>query len=104
MVLAAVAAWAAASMLHMDTYAGALLGVVVGAARGVRNLLCGGAADSRSTRIPDEEKEIFVLTGTLLWGIMIQEFIAYFFTDNAKTAAAHRRGRGGHFRRSHATE
>ena len=39
----------------------------------------------KSTRIPNEEKEIFVLTGTLLWGIMIQELIAYFFTNNAKT-------------------
>ncbi|WP_043345978.1 branched-chain amino acid ABC transporter permease, partial [Methylobacterium sp. B1] len=28
---------------------------------------------------------IFVLTGTLLWGIMIQELVAYFFTDNPKT-------------------
>ena len=39
----------------------------------------------RSRAIPHEEKEIFVLTGTLLWGIMIQELIAYFFTNNAKT-------------------
>ena len=29
MVAAAVAAWAAASVLHMDTYSGALVGVVV---------------------------------------------------------------------------
>jgi len=29
MVLAAVAAWAAASVLHMNTYAGALVGVAV---------------------------------------------------------------------------
>ena len=39
----------------------------------------------RSRAIPREEKEIFVLTGTLLWGIMIQELVAYFFTDNPKT-------------------
>ena len=39
----------------------------------------------QSTRIPEEEKEIFILTATLLWGIMIQELIAYFFTNNAKT-------------------
>ena len=39
----------------------------------------------RSRAIPPEEKEIFILTGTLLWGIMIQEFIAYLFTSNAKT-------------------
>ena len=45
MVLAAVAAWAAASVLHLDTYAGALVGVAVGAGRGPRHLLRGGAAD-----------------------------------------------------------
>jgi branched-chain amino acid transport system permease protein len=36
-------------------------------------------------RIREEEKEIFILTATLLWGIMIQELIAYFFTNNAKS-------------------
>ncbi len=35
--------------------------------------------------IPREEKEIFVLTGTLLWGIMIQQGMAYLFTDNPIT-------------------
>jgi branched-chain amino acid transport system permease protein len=39
----------------------------------------------RSRAIPYEEKEIFVLTGTLLWGIMIQEAVAYFYTDTPKT-------------------
>src|SRR5262252_1672439 len=73
MVAAAVAAWAAASVLHTDTYTGALIGVAV------------AQPIQRSKRIPNEEKEIFVLTGTLLWGIMIQELIAYFFTNNAKT-------------------
>jgi branched-chain amino acid transport system permease protein len=34
---------------------------------------------------PREEKEIFVLTGTLLWGIMLQEAVAYLFTNNPKT-------------------
>jgi branched-chain amino acid transport system permease protein len=35
--------------------------------------------------VPKAEKEIFVLTGTLLWGIMLQEAVAYFYTDNPKT-------------------
>src|SRR5690606_2196975 len=39
----------------------------------------------RSPRIREEEKEIFILTATLLWGIMIEEAIAYFFTNNAKS-------------------
>ena len=39
----------------------------------------------RSRAIPREETEIFVLTGTLLWGIMIQVGMAYLFTDNPVT-------------------
>src|SRR6202000_453430 len=35
----------------------------------------------------EDEKEIFILTATLLWGIMLQELIAYFYTNNAKTVA-----------------
>src|ERR1700676_4848333 len=85
MVLAAVAAWAAASVLHMDTYAGALIGVATALVAALITYFSVVQPIQKSTRIPNEEKEIFVLTGTLLWGIMIQELIAYFFTNNAKT-------------------
>src|SRR5665213_3593080 len=85
MVLAAVAAWAAASVLHMDTYAGALVGVAVAMVAAFATYFAVVQPIQKSRRIPTEEKEIFVLTGTLLWGIMIQELIAYFFTNNAKT-------------------
>src|SRR5665811_1666943 len=85
MVLAAVAAWAAASVLHMNTYAGALIGVATALVAALVTYFVVVQPLQKSTRIPNEEKEIFVLTGTLLWGIMIQELIAYFFTNNAKT-------------------
>src|SRR5579871_377204 len=85
MVLAAVAAWAAASLLHLDTYSGALVGVVVAMLSAFATYFAVVQPIQKSRRIPNEEKEIFVLTGTLLWGIMIQELIAYFFTNNAKT-------------------
>jgi branched-chain amino acid transport system permease protein len=39
----------------------------------------------RSPRVAEAEKEIFILTATLLWGIIISEAVAYFFTNNAKT-------------------
>ena len=38
-----------------------------------------------SRAIPRDETEIFLLTGTLLWGIMIQVGLAYLFTDNPVT-------------------
>jgi branched-chain amino acid transport system permease protein len=85
MVAAAVAAWAAASVLHTDTYAGALIGVAVALIMSFVTYFAVVQPIQKSRRIPGEEKEIFVLTGTLLWGIMIQELIAYFFTNNAKT-------------------
>ena len=70
----------------LGTYAGALIGVGVALVAALRDLFRRRAADPDTrARIPKEEKEIFVLTGTLLWGIMIQELIAYFFTNNAKT-------------------
>jgi branched-chain amino acid transport system permease protein len=85
MVLAAVAAWAAASVLHLDTYSGALVGVAVALVCALVTYFAVVQPIQKSSRIPNEEKEIFILTGTLLWGIMIQELIAYFFTNNAKT-------------------
>ena len=39
----------------------------------------------QTRKIREQEKEIFILTATLLWGIMIQELIAYLYTNNAKT-------------------
>jgi branched-chain amino acid transport system permease protein len=85
MVAAAVAAWAANSQLGMGNYAGALLGVVVGLLLALATYGAIVRPIQRSHRIREEEREIFILTATLLWGIMIQELIAYFYTDNAKT-------------------
>lgn len=85
MVLAAVAAWAAGSYLHADTYTGALIGVAVALVAAFVTYFAVIQPIQKSRRIPNEEKEIFILTGTLLWGVMIQELIAYFFTNNAKT-------------------
>jgi branched-chain amino acid transport system permease protein len=85
MVAAAVAAWAAASVLNTDSYTGALIGIFVALIISFATYFVVVQPIQKSRRIPNEEKEIFVLTGTLLWGIMIQELIAYFFTNNAKT-------------------
>ncbi|OOG58935.1 MULTISPECIES: branched-chain amino acid ABC transporter permease [Comamonadaceae] len=85
MVTAAVAAWAAGNVLHLDTYAGALVGLLTALIAALATYFAVVQPIQRSRRIPNEEKEIFILTATLLWGIMLQELIAYFFTNNAKT-------------------
>jgi branched-chain amino acid transport system permease protein len=85
MVLGAVAAWAATNELHVGAYLAALFGIGVTLIASFATYFVVVRPLQTSRAIPKEETEIFVLTGTLLWGIMIQELIAYFFTDNAKT-------------------
>jgi branched-chain amino acid transport system permease protein len=85
MVAAAVGAWFANAVLGTGPYLGALFGVAIGV--GLALLTYGVVVRpiQRSRLIRNEEREIFILTATLLWGIMIQEMIAYLFTDSAKT-------------------
>ncbi|ODV13557.1 MAG: ABC transporter permease [Rubrivivax sp. SCN 70-15] len=85
MVAAAVAAWAAAGDLHLGAYMAALVGVLVGVILSFGTYFVTVRPIQRSSRIAHSEKEIFILTATLLWGIIIQELVAYLFTNNAKT-------------------
>ncbi len=85
MVAAAVAAWAAAGALHLGAYTAALVGVLVGALLAFATYFITVRPIQRSRKIVEAEKEIFILTATLLWGIIIQEIVAYLFTNNAKT-------------------
>src|SRR5580658_9804344 len=85
MVVAAVIAWWVSGTLNAGAYGGAFAGVAAG-------LICAFVTYRMivrpiqdSSAIPREEKEIFVLTGTLLWGIMLQVATAYLFTNNPKT-------------------
>jgi branched-chain amino acid transport system permease protein len=85
MVAAAVAAWFAAGTFHVGPYLGALFGVATALALSLATFFLVVRRMQASRAIREEEKEIFILTATLLWGIMIQEAIAYLFTNNAKT-------------------
>ena len=85
MVGAAVAAWAVAGYWHADAYIAALAGIVVGILLAFATYFVTVRPIQRSARIAEAEKEIFILTATLLWGIIIQEIVAYLFTNNAKT-------------------
>ena len=87
MVAAVVAAWAAGNDLHVGAYAGAAIGVATGFVAALVTYFVVVRPLQTSRKIREEEKEIFILTATLLWGIMIQELIAYLYTNNAKTVA-----------------
>nr|WP_294517790.1 branched-chain amino acid ABC transporter permease [uncultured Rhodopila sp.] len=84
MVVAAVIAWWVGGF-GSGPYLGALAGVAASLACAFFTYRVIVRPIQNSRAIPREEKEIFVLTATLLWGIMLQEAIAYFFTNNPKT-------------------
>jgi branched-chain amino acid transport system permease protein len=85
MVIAALIGWFTAGALGAGPYGGALLGILAGLLSAYATYLLVVRPIQRSRAIPNEENEIFVLTGTLLWGIMIQTALAYKFTDNPVT-------------------
>ena len=93
MVAAAVAAWAAGEICGSGAYVGAAVGVVVGCCSLRSTYFVVVRPLQRSRKMREEEKEIFILTATLLWGIMIQEAIAYFYHQQRQDGAADRRGR-----------
>ena len=83
MLVSAVVAWLVAD--RFGAYGGALAGLLAGTATAFATYGLVVRPIQRSRSIPAEEKEIFVLTGTLLWGIMIQEAVAYFTTTSPHT-------------------
>ncbi|MBV9115081.1 MAG: branched-chain amino acid ABC transporter permease [Hyphomicrobiales bacterium] len=85
MVAAVVAAWVAGGDLGVGSYLGASIGVAVGLVATMLTYFVIVRPLQQSRKIREQEKEIFILTATLLWGIMIQELIAYLYTNNAKT-------------------
>lgn len=82
MVVAALIGWLAAGELGLGVYLGTLAGVLAGLVAAYATYFVVVRPIQRSRAIPREETEIFVLTGTLLWGIMIQVGMAWQFTDN----------------------
>jgi branched-chain amino acid transport system permease protein len=85
MVVAAVTAWVVAGTYGAGSWLGAAAGVLAGLATAFATYFLVVRPIQRSPAVPHAEKEVFVLTGTLLWGIMIQEAVAYLYTDNPKT-------------------
>ncbi len=72
MVVAAVVAWAVAGDLGTGPYGGALAGIVTSVVLSFLTYCVVVRPIQTSRAIPREETEIFVLTGTLLWGLMLQ--------------------------------
>jgi len=85
MLVAAMIGWLAATHYGTGVYLGNVIGVLAGLATAYATYFAVVRPIQRSRAIPREETEIFILTGTLLWGIMIQVGMDYLFTDNPVT-------------------
>jgi branched-chain amino acid transport system permease protein len=85
MLVAALIGWLVAGQLGGGVYGGTAVGVLAGLATAYATYFAVVRPIQRSRAIPREETEIFILTGTLLWGIMIQVGMDYLFTDNPVT-------------------
>ena len=82
MVVAAVVGWLVAGNTGAGALGGTLLGILAGLLAAYATYFVVVRPIQRSKAIPAAETEIFVLTGTLIWGIMIQSGMDYLFTDN----------------------
>ena len=85
MVVAALIGWWAAGTLGLGVYPGTLVGILAGLVTAYLTYFIVVRPIQRSPKIPREETEIFLLTGTLLWGIIIQVGFAAIFSDNPVT-------------------
>src|SRR3569833_3340835 len=84
MVAAAVAAWAAASILGVGTYAGALIGVAIALVTALATYFVVVKPIKKTQHKHKKKKKNNNHTNTQQKNNMIQELIAYFFTNNAK--------------------
>lgn len=86
MVVAAMVAWlVAGGILEYNLFAGIVCGIIAGIITAYATYFVVVRPAQRTKRIPDEEREIFILTTTLLLGIVIQEALADIFTANPIT-------------------
>jgi branched-chain amino acid transport system permease protein len=85
MVVAALIGWWMAANHGAGPYGGAAAGVAAGIVAAFVTYFVVVRPIQRSRAIPPEEEEIFILTGTLLWGIMLQVGLDWVFSNNPVT-------------------
>jgi branched-chain amino acid transport system permease protein len=85
MLIAALIGWFVAGHYGLDPYGAAAIGVLAGLLAAYATYFIVVRPIQTSRTIPSDETEIFILTATLLWGVMIQEGMNYLFSDNPVT-------------------
>jgi branched-chain amino acid transport system permease protein len=82
MVIAALVGWWVSAEYGAGPYGGAAIGVLAGIVSSFITYYAVIRPVQRSKVIPKVEEEIFILTATLLWGIMLQVGLDYLFSNN----------------------
>jgi len=85
LVTAAMAAWYVGTDSGGGAFTGAAAGVAAGVLAAFATYFIVVRPIQRSRAIPNNERELFVLTGTLLWGVMLQIILADIFTTTPIT-------------------
>ena len=85
MTVAALVGWWVAAEHGAGPYGSAALGVAAAVVASFVTYYVSIRPIQRSRAIPAEEEEIFILTSTLLWGVMLQVGLDYVFTNNPVT-------------------
>lgn len=85
LVTSAMVAWYVGTNEAAGALAGAASGVLAGVVTAFITYAVVVRPIQRSKAIPEVERELFVLTGTLLWGVMLQIGLGYVFTTTPVT-------------------
>jgi branched-chain amino acid transport system permease protein len=85
LVTSAMVAWYVGTNEAAGAFAGAASGVLAGVITAFATYAVVVHPIQRSKAIPEVERELFVLTGTLLWGVMLQIGLGYLFTTTPVT-------------------
>ncbi|HEX5455735.1 MAG TPA: branched-chain amino acid ABC transporter permease, partial [Stellaceae bacterium] len=85
MVVAALVGWWMAANYGAGPFGGAAAGVAAGVVAAFVTYFAVVRPIQRSRAIPPEEEDIFILTSTLLWGVMLQVGLDWVFSNNPVT-------------------
>jgi branched-chain amino acid transport system permease protein len=88
MLIAGLLGWYVAANYGFGPYGGAAVGLIAGLLASYLTYFVVVRPIQRSRAIPRNEEEIFLLTGTLIWGIVIQVTMDYVFSNNPVTMPA----------------
>ncbi len=82
LVLSAIMSWFFISHFKLPLVLGMCVGILVSIIVSYLLFIVLINPINKSKKIPNTEKEIFILTATLLWSMIIEELLNYFFSSN----------------------